>query len=682
MKERNSRFQGNDKVASFLSSDTDQTKADSAERGREPATGQVQGQMVSRRKGSSKRYNSSQRTLGPVSDLERHLPSDWWRNLFNSLYLKTDGDVVENPENTRQEVDLVIKIGASEPNDHILDLCCGQGRHSLELARRGFTHVTGIDRSRYLIRLARKRAKSESLHVTFHEGDARKIRRSGNSYHCVMLMGNSFGYFEQQSDDEAVLKNVSQMLARHGVLVLDVVDGEWMRDHFEPRTWEWIDENHFVCRERALAKDGKRIVTREVITHAEKGVIADQFYAERLYSKSQLSELLKSVGYHSIHFHGSIESESTRGQDLGMMAHRLVLTAQMPANHVRVAPSMVPFPRVTVLLGDPSLPDPIKREGQFNSEDLETIQKMKDALVELDEFQFSYLDNHQNLTRLLASEPPEFVFNLCDEGYQNDASLESHVPATLEMLNIPYSGAGPTCLGLCYNKSLVTCIAQTLEIPVPMESYIGPDDTVATLPSSFPAMIKPNFGDSSIGITKNAVVQNTNEILSYVDWLRDTYGPCAILIQEFLTGPEYSVSIIGNPGLTYEILPPLEVDYSGLDPALPRILGYESKWLPDSPWWNQITYKEASLDDKTLRELVDYSNVLFERLGCRDYARFDFRSDRQGTIKLLEVNPNPGWCWDGKLNLMAGFKGLRYADLLGLILRVAQERVSAIQKRK
>src|SRR5690348_18316338 len=76
------------------------------------------------------------RTLGPVSDLERHLPSDWWRTLFNSLYLETDGDVIENDRNTEQEIDLLVRSAGLEPNDRILDLCCGQGRHVLELNRK------------------------------------------------------------------------------------------------------------------------------------------------------------------------------------------------------------------------------------------------------------------------------------------------------------------------------------------------------------------------------------------------------------------------------------------------------------------------------------------------------------------------------------------------------------------
>jgi D-alanine-D-alanine ligase len=199
----------------------------------------------------------------------------------------------------------------------------------------------------------------------------------------------------------------------------------------------------------------------------------------------------------------------------------------------------------------------------------------------------------------------------------------------------------------------------------------------ATLPATFPAIVKPNFGDSSMGITKEAVVKDTMDLLNYTEWIRKSFGPCPILVQEFLTGPEYSIGIIGNTGLTFKVLSPLEVDYSSLDPNLPRILGYESKWIPDSPYWNQINYKKATLDDEIFRQLTDYSSILFERLGCRDYARFDFRTDNDGVIKLLEVNPNPGWCWDGKMNIMAGFNGFRYSDMLRMIIEAAQERITS-----
>ena len=619
------------------------------------------------------------RTLGPVSDLERHLPSDWWRTLFNSLYLETDGDVIENDRNTAEEVDLLIRSVGIERNDRILDLCCGQGRHSLDLASRGFPYVTGLDRSRYLIRLARKRAKQRNLQISFHEGDARRFRLGDAEFHCVCILGNSFGYFERPEDDLAVLEAVERALGSGGSLVMDLMDGDWMRNHFDPRSWEWVDQNHFVCRERDLAGDGDRLISREVVVHAERGVIADQFYAERLYSKERLEALLARAGFANVRFHSLPAPDSHRNQDLGMVTHRLFVTGEAPRRPRRLLRRAALFSDVTVILGDPRLPDPVKRNGRFNEEDAETVERLKAALHELPDYRFRFLDNHASLIADLRANRPHFVLNFCDEGFNNDAFLELHVPALLETLDIPYSGAGPSCLGLCYNKSLVRGIAQAIDVPVPAETYFNSDDLAATIPSVFPALIKPNFGDSSIGIDKDAVVHTWEEAITCLGRLRAQLPGCPILIQEFLTGPEYSIGIIGNPGQGYRVLPPLEVDYSRLDPELPRLLSYESKWVPGSPYWSQISYREARLDEEARRKIIDYSNILFERLGCRDYARFDFRADAEGEIRLLEVNPNPGWCWDGKLNLMAELAGLRYSDLLKLIIEAAQERVAAEQ---
>src|SRR5215813_14640827 len=617
------------------------------------------------------------RTLGPVSDLERHLPSDWWRTLFNSLYLETDGDVTENDRNTTAEVDLLIRSVGLQRNDRILDLCCGQGRHSLELASRGFPHVTGLDRSRYLIRLARKRAKLSNLSVSFHEGDARRFRLGDAEFHCVCILGNSFGYFERPEDDLAVLEAVNRALASGGCLVMDLMDGEWMRRHYEPRSWEWVDQNHLVCRERELAGDGDRLISREVVVHAERGVIADQFYAERLYSKERLEALLTGAGLTNVRFHPLTRPGSLRNQDLGMVAHRLFLTCAAPRRMRRLPRCAALFSDVTVVLGDPRLPDPVKRNGCWNEEDIETIKRLRAALRELPDYHFRFLDNHASLYAELRANRPHFVLNFCDEGFNNDPFMELHVPALLETLDIPYSGAGPACLGMCFNKSLVRGVAQAIDVPVPAETYFNSDDLAATIPSVFPALIKPNFGDSSIGITKDAVVHTWEEAIACLGRLREEMPRCPILIQEFLTGPEYSIGIVGNPGLGYRVLPPLEIDYSRLDPALPRLLPYESKWIPDSPYWSQIGYREARLDEETRRKIIDYANILFERLGCRDYARFDFRADAEGEIKLLEANPNPGWCWDGKLNLMAEMAGLRYSELLKLIIEGAQDRVAA-----
>lgn len=619
----------------------------------------------------------ARRTLGPVDDLEQHLPSDWWRTLFSAMYLKTDGDVVENPDNTNAEVDALVELLELRPEDRVLDLCCGQGRHTLELARRGFDHAVGLDRSRTLIRIARNRARKEGLSVRFHEGDARRFRLPRHSFDCVAIMGNSFGYFEREEDDLQVLRAVSRVLRPGGRLALDLAEGGWLREHFERRSWEWIDQQHFVCRERSLAADRRRLISREVVVHAERGVIADQFYAERLYDADSIRELLARAGFEDIEVREGTDTRSDRNQDLGMMAHRILVRARRSQSVEPTRPRGVPFPRVTVLLGDPSLPDSVKRGGQFNAEDLETVSRLRKALSELAEYSFDYIDRHEGLFAQLSAQPPAFVLNLCDEGYRNDAFKELHVPAMLEMLGVPYSGAGPGALGLCYDKSLVAAIARSLDVPVPDETFVDPADRGATLPALFPALVKPATGDSSIGIDQHAVVADAESLIARMHQLGQLFPGVPLLVQEFLTGTEYTVGVVGNPGLGHDVLPILEVDYGDLDPGLPPILSYESKWEPDSPYWTQIRYVESQAKPKIRNALVDHSLRLFQRLGCRDYARFDFRADARGEIKLLEVNPNPGWCWDGKMNLMAEMGGWSYAELLRRILAAAQERTGA-----
>ncbi len=623
---------------------------------------------------------ASRSCLGPVADLEAHLPEEWWRKLFNALYVKTDGDVVENTENTRREVDFIVNSAAIQQHSHILDLCCGQGRHCLELARRGFRHVMGLDRSRYLVRLAKKRAQTEGLSVLFKEGDARNPRLPENSMDCVAIMGNSFGYFSNKQDDEKVLTAVGKILRPSGQLVLDITDGGHMHENFEKRSWEWIDEHHFVCRERTISQDGERLISREVIVHDEMGVIADQFYAERLYTRESIGKLMEKTGFRNVRHHGHAEARlgPRPGPRHDGPAHPAV-SADAPHMPVRKKGKLQAL-EVTVLMGDHRLPDQVKRDGTFNPEDLDTVRKLKDALAELPNYKFRYLDNHGTLERDLSELRTDLIFNLCDEGFNNDPFKELHVPAMLEVLGIGYTGAGPAALAACYDKGLVRAVAQGLDVPVPLESYVRPGDQGATLPSVFPALLKPNQGDSSQGITKDSVVTNEKALLDLLDRIRAEFPRRGVLVQEFLTGAEYSVQLVGNPDQGLRALPILEVDYSRLDEKLPRILGYESKWLPDSPYWTQIKYREATLADQKQQQMIDSSSRLFERLGCRDYARFDFRADAKGEIKLLEVNPNPGWCWDGKMNIMAGFQGMRYSELLGQILLAAVERLGITAK--
>jgi ubiquinone/menaquinone biosynthesis C-methylase UbiE len=432
------------------------------------------------------------KSLGPVPDLEEHVQPDWWRRIFNSTYLKTDGDVIDDAEITTKEVDLFSDILKFSQQEKILDLCCGQGCIALELARRGFSNVEGLDRSRYLIQKAKAQSKKEKLSVKFREGDARKLPYQPDTFDVVMIPGNSFGYFETPQDDVRVLKEVFRVLKPWGKILIDVADGEFIRRRFKPRSWEWIDKNYFVCRERSQSKDKHRLISREVVTHVKKGVVADQFYAERLYTRKNLDELFATAGFKDITVHSEISVDSKRNQDLGMMERRITLTATARKDWTPQKKTKELTHNLVVILGDPAKPDPLKPLCVFDDDDFYTIDQMKNAL------------------RL-------------------------------------------------------------------------PED-------------------------------------------------------------------------------------------LPKLCGYEAKWMPDSPYW-KLKSIPANLPEDTEKVLVESSLKLFERLDCRDYSRLDWRLDSNGTPKLLEVNPNPGWCWDGHLAKMAKMIGMSYSEMLGAILSAAEERL-------
>lgn len=630
------------------------------------------------KKGATERTG---KTKGPVENLEYHLHPEWWKRIFNATYLKTDADVVEDEQITKSEIDLFHQLLDIQDGKSLLDLACGQGRHLLELNTRGAYQLFGLDRSRYLTQRAKTIARKRGAAIQFKEGDARKLPYANDTFDFVTILGNSFGYFETSEDDVKILKEVFRVLKPGGRLLMDVADGSFLRDNYTSRSWEWIDKKHFVCRERSLATDNERLISREVVTDTEKGVIVDQFYAERLYTKEILADLIAIVGFKDLAFHGNIEVASLRNQDLGMMANRFILTttAKKEWSPKRKKKDIK---NVVVVMGDPGLNDVIKPDAKFDNDDFETIEKLKVGLSKMENYKFSYLNNHQSLIGDLqkSKDKIDLVFNLCDEGFGNDAKKELHVPALLEMMNLPYTGSNPQTLAYCYDKSLIRGIATEIGVPVANAFVITAEDNLFELNIPFPVIAKPNFGDSSFGITQKNVANTIEELADAILRIREQFGyDKPILVEEFLTGAEVSVGIIGNSD-NYMVLPIIEEDYSELPEGLPKICGYEAKWLVDSPYMQTLRSIRASLPLALEQELINHSLKLFQRLDCKDYCRFDWRLNSLDEPKMLEVNPNPGWCWDGHLAKMSSIGGMDYTQMLEAILNAADTRYHPIHE--
>ena len=334
-----------------------------------------------------------------------------------------------------------------------------------------------------------------------------------------------------------------------------------------------------------------------------------------------------------------------------------------------------PF-RIAVITGDHVLPDATKPGGHYSDEDLNTHQVMVDAFEAMDGVDVSIWNDHSQLLDGLRTKRPDLAVNFCDTGYRNVAAQELAIPAYLDLLEIPCTGAPPAAMVLCYDKQIVRLTSEAIGVATPKEAFL-PGSTDDALPGFYPALIKPNRADGSVGITKDAVVRNEQDAKKYLKWLRATLPGADALYQEYLPGAEYGVGVIGNPESGLRVLPPLEVDYSKLPAGLNPILSYESKSIPDSPYWTDIGFKRANLDEKVEATMIDACKRLFKRFGLRDYGRFDFRCDEAGTPKLMEINPNPAWGCDAKLAIMAGFDGLSYPETLGLIIDAARARIAS-----
>lgn len=614
-------------------------------------------------------------TTGIGKKLEDFLDDEWWRKIFKETYLKTDADIIFNESVTRMEVDLIIKLLDLERDDKILDLCCGVGRHSIELAKRSFKNVHGLDLSPYLIGIARNNASRLGLPVTFKIGDCRSIPYPDSTFDVALVMGNSFGYFRDMSDDMRVLHQIHRVLRPYGKLLLDIMDGKFMAMNFEKKSSELLADGSMVVRERELSRDGKRLITRELLLHPQNGILADNVYAVRLYSFSEISDLLKRAGFGNITLATRL-SYNGGMHDPGMMRHRMLITA-VAIKDLRHHPVPDARKTIAVLLGDPKLPNKAFPTERHSLDFVYAINELKSALYGMREYRFIFLDDHSTIISELSKLAGQIhlVLNLCDDGFLNDPLNEPHITALLEMLGIPYTGASFRCLTLAYDKSAVKAIASSMRIPTPNFVLVHDDHVSGLKNLHFPVIVKPNYGDNSFGITASSVAYSASQVESIIEDLRSRWGYLGpVLIEELIDGPDLTVSIIGNPPSDYKVLPILTEDYSQLPAGLPKICSYEAKWLPESDY-GAVKSVPAELPREVRHKVIVWSLWMFERLFCRDYARFDWRLSEEGTPYLLEVNPNPGWVWDGHLRKACSYIGWTYRRMLREIIGAAERRI-------
>ena len=224
---------------------------------------------------------------------------------------------------------------------------------------------------------------------------------------------------------------------------------------------------------------------------------------------------------------------------------------------------------------------------------------------------------------------PDCVFNIA-EGW-GGRDRESFVPAICSILDIPYTGSDAVALGITMDKVLSKRIAHDAGLRT--ADYVLYTDVPEKEPEfGFPVFVKPNLDGSSRGISKASLVQNMEDLRKRVEIILQNYLQPA-LVEPYLDGRDFCVGLLGNGNP--QLLPTCEV-----------LLGHED----DIPFFS-YEYKRRDIDrldfspdipKHVLSEMESMAQKLWHVLGCRDYSRFDFRTDSEGIPFFLEINALPG----------------------------------------
>ena len=263
------------------------------------------------------------------------------------------------------------------------------------------------------------------------------------------------------------------------------------------------------------------------------------------------------------------------------------------------------------------------------------------------------------------------VFNIA-EGLGNHRSREAQVPSVLEMLGVPYSGSDPLCLAVSLEKPLAKRLVSFSGVATPRWQVVSDTRQLKEVEWGqfpLPAFAKPAHEGSSKGIRITSRLENSPQIVEAVTGLLEYYQQ-PVMVEEFISGEEVTVGVIGNS-------PPKVV---GIMRVVPRkktdcfVYSLEVK----RDWESLLTYEcPALLGKGVLQDIADSSLKAYEALGCRDFARMDFRISPDGTPYFLEINPLPGLNpKSGDLPIMAGKMGWTYEALISAVLNAALQRYS------
>ena len=216
---------------------------------------------------------------------------EWWETFFDEGYLKAGFGLIRRRK-TLADTRFIKRVLSLGPGSRILDVCCGIGRHALELGKLGY-RVTGVDISERYLAAAAKRARRRRIDVQLERHDMRKIPYRGR-FDGAISMWTSFGYFEKEGDNLKTLRGVNRALKTGGRFLIELINRDWLIDNFEPVGWSKLDRG-YVLEKRHIDARTSRLIAEWIYTNA--GSVSKKNLSLRLYSVHELADLLGRAGF-------------------------------------------------------------------------------------------------------------------------------------------------------------------------------------------------------------------------------------------------------------------------------------------------------------------------------------------------------------------------------------------------
>jgi D-alanine--D-alanine ligase len=301
-----------------------------------------------------------------------------------------------------------------------------------------------------------------------------------------------------------------------------------------------------------------------------------------------------------------------------------------------------------------------------------TIELIKHG-IEAAGHEYVFVEADENFAENIKKAKPDLVFNRA-EGVRGD-SRESHVPAILEMLGIPYVGSNVLTTAIGLNKAWTKKVLLYHGISTPNFFVCQTLKQAQEIIGGFPYILKPNEEGSSIGITEENLVHDKTQLHTKLKQMIGEYQQ-PILVEQFIEGREFSTGLLGRPEQDPEVLSILEIDFSKF-PEVDGVYGQRAKTVLDSL---DHYICPARIPEKLQKTLEQASVDIWYALEAKDFARIDFRMSREGKLFFLEINPLPGMDFDTEENdlsfypYMAMKSGYSYDTLIRRLLESACSR--------